>query len=146
MPNAVYEPQACIRPPLQTTMRTGFRLNRLIFEFTENEPLDADHVLNILRTYRAMGFKTAIDHFAAGFAGLDLQAKHQPELVKIDMDLMWAVDREPFRRAFVGLILSMLDELDVMADCAGVESQDAVDAPRDLGVRHVQGYIVAPPP
>src|SRR4051812_4257890 len=37
MPNAVYEPRACIRLTLATAMRTGFPLNRIIFEFTEDE-------------------------------------------------------------------------------------------------------------
>lgn len=145
MPNAVYEPRACIRLTLQTAMRTGFPLNRLIFEFTENEPLDADHVLNILRTYRAMGFKTAIDDFGAGFAGLNLLAKYQPDIVKIDMELTRGIDREPAKRTIVGSILSMLAELGVMAVCEGVETGDELRALRDLGVRYVQGYVIARP-
>jgi EAL domain-containing protein (putative c-di-GMP-specific phosphodiesterase class I) len=49
--------------------RTGFPLDRIIFEFTEDEKLDTKHVLNILRTYRKIGFKTAIDDFGAAYAG-----------------------------------------------------------------------------
>ena len=63
MPNAVYEPRACIRLTLATAERVGFPVDRIIFEFTENEKLDTDHVANILRTYRTIGFKTAIDDF-----------------------------------------------------------------------------------
>jgi hypothetical protein len=76
MPNAVHEPRACIRPTLATAMRTGFPLDRIIFEFTEDEKLDTDHLLNIPRTYRAMGFKTAIEDFGAGHAGLGLLSKY----------------------------------------------------------------------
>lgn len=85
MPNAVYEPRACIRVTLAAAMKTGFPLDRIIFEFTENEQLDTKHVLNILRTYRNMGFKTAIDDFGAGHAGLALLAHFQPDIVKLDM-------------------------------------------------------------
>ena len=70
LPNAVYEPRACIRLTLAAAMRTGFPFKNIIFEFTEEERLDTNHVLNILRTYRSMGFLTAIDDFGAGFAGL----------------------------------------------------------------------------
>ena len=63
MPNAVYEPNACIRLTLAAAKRTGFPFDRIIFEFTEDEKLDTKHVLNILRTYREIGFKTALDDF-----------------------------------------------------------------------------------
>ena len=74
LPNAVYEPRACIRLTLAAALRTGFPVQRIIFEFTEVERMDPAHVLNILRNYRAMGFKTAIDDFGAGYAGLGLLA------------------------------------------------------------------------
>jgi EAL domain-containing protein (putative c-di-GMP-specific phosphodiesterase class I) len=37
MPNAVYEPSACIRTSLETARRVGFDPRRIMFEFTENE-------------------------------------------------------------------------------------------------------------
>ena len=64
MPNAVYEPRACIRLTLDAANRTNFPLHRIIFEFTEAERLDTDHLLNILKTYKAIGFKTAIASLA----------------------------------------------------------------------------------
>lgn len=63
IPSAVYEPRACIRLTLDAAKKTGFPPDRLIFEFTEAEKIDTDHLLNILRTYKAIGFKTAIDDF-----------------------------------------------------------------------------------
>lgn len=79
LPNAVYEPRACIRLTLAAAMRTGFPIQRIMFEFTEVERLDTQHVLHILRSYRAMGFKTAIDDFGAGYAGLGLLSEFQPD-------------------------------------------------------------------
>ena len=37
MPNAVYEPAACIRTSLAAAERVGFARERLMFEFTEDE-------------------------------------------------------------------------------------------------------------
>ncbi|OYX05399.1 MAG: diguanylate phosphodiesterase [Caulobacter vibrioides] len=145
MPNAVYEPRACIRLTLATAMRTGFPLNRLIFEFTENEQLDIQHVLNILRTYRAMGFKTAIDDFGAGYAGLNLLAKYQPDIVKLDMELIRDIDRDRGKRVIVSNLLKMLTELEILAVCEGVETIDELSALRELGVDYVQGYVIAKP-
>jgi EAL domain-containing protein (putative c-di-GMP-specific phosphodiesterase class I) len=81
LPNAVYEPRACIRLTLAAALRTGFPIQKIIFEFTEVERLDSAHLLNILRSYRAMGFKTAIDDFGAGYAGLGLLSEFQPDFV-----------------------------------------------------------------
>jgi EAL domain-containing protein (putative c-di-GMP-specific phosphodiesterase class I) len=145
MPNAVYEPRACIRLTLATAMKTGFPLDHIIFEFTEDERLDTQHVLNILRTYRSMGFKTAIDDFGAGHAGLSLLTKFQPDIVKLDMDLIRGIDSDPVKRSVVKHVVNMLVELDVTPLCEGVETRDELAAVRDLGVTLVQGYLLAKP-
>ncbi len=145
MPNAVYEPRACIRSTLATAMRTGFPLDRIIFEFTEDERLDTQHILGILRTYRAMGFKTAIDDFGAGHAGLSLLTKFQPDIVKLDMDLIRGIDADPVRRAVVKHVVGLLGELEVTAICEGVETRDELVTLRDLGVNLVQGFLLARP-
>ncbi|WP_245293908.1 EAL domain-containing protein [Methylobrevis pamukkalensis] len=145
MPNAVYEPRACIRLTLETAMRTGFPLDRIIFEFTENEVLNTDHILNILRTYRTMGFKTAIDDFGAGHAGLSLLTHFQPDIVKLDMDLIRGIGTDKVRRAIVNHIVRMMDDLGILTISEGVETRDELSVLRDLGVRHVQGYLLAKP-
>src|SRR4051812_27209972 len=89
LPNAVYLPVACIQLTLKTARATGFPTERLIFEFTENEEMaDTDHIKDIVESYRKMGFATAIDDFGAGYAGLGLLAKFQPDLIKMDMELI----------------------------------------------------------
>jgi EAL domain-containing protein (putative c-di-GMP-specific phosphodiesterase class I) len=145
LPNAVYEPRACIRVTLDAAMRTGFPLDRIIFEFTEEETIDTNHILNILRTYRAMGFKTAIDDFGAGYAGLGLLSKFQPDIVKLDMALIRGIDTDRVKRTIVGNTLNMLRDLDIEPVCEGIETVDEHDALRDLGVSLMQGYLLAKP-
>ena len=145
MPNAVYEPRACIRLTLATALRTGFPIDRIIFEFTEDERLDTQHVLNILRSYRSMGFKTAIDDFGAGHAGLALLAKFQPDIVKLDMELIRGIDANPVKRAIVRHMVRLLDDLSIIPICEGVETRDELAAVADLGVTLVQGYVLARP-
>jgi EAL domain-containing protein (putative c-di-GMP-specific phosphodiesterase class I) len=145
LPNAVYEPKACIRLALAAAMRTGFPLNRIIFEFTEDEAVDAHHLLNILRTYRSMGFKTAIDDFGSGFAGLGLLSLFQPDIVKLDMGLIRDIDRDRVKRTIVSHTLNMLRDLGVEPVCEGIETVAEHDVLRDLGVDLMQGYLLAKP-
>ena len=145
LPNAVYEPRACIRLTLAAALRTGFPVQRIVFEFTEVERMDSTHVLNILRTYHAMGFKTAIDDFGAGYAGLNLLAEYQPDFVKLDMELIRGLDKNSVKRSIVDHTLNMLRELDVIPICEGIETIDEYKALRDLGVDLMQGYLFSKP-
>lgn len=145
LPNAVYEPRACIRLTLTTAMKYSFPLNRIIFEFTETEKLDTNHLLNILRSYRAMGFKTAIDDFGSGHAGLGLLAKFQPDIVKIDMDLIRDIDTDPARRAILKGTIAIMADLGVEVLCEGIETYGEYQVLADLGVNLMQGYFFARP-
>lgn len=145
MPQAVYEPRACIRLTLDAARRTGFPLNQIIFEFTETERLDAGHVLNILNTYREIGFKTAIDDFGAGFAGLGLLSRFRPDIVKIDMELIRGIDRDRSKQVILKHSLAMLEDLGIVPICEGIETQAELVTVQDFGVRLVQGYALGRP-
>lgn len=146
MPNAVYEPKACIQASLAAASRAGFDPRRLMFEFTENEHMaDVDHVNGIFEAYRHMGFTTAIDDFGAGYAGLGLLAQLQPDMVKIDMDLVRGIADSARRRIIVGAIARMCDALGIGVIAEGVETGDELSALRSVGISLVQGYLFARP-
>ncbi|MDP2803585.1 MAG: EAL domain-containing protein [Phreatobacter sp.] len=145
MPNAVYEPRACIRLTLATAERVGFAPERIIFEFTENEKIETAHLLNIVRTYKDIGFATAIDDFGAGHAGLTLLARFQPDIVKLDMDLVRDIDTDRAKRIMVRHMLAMLSDLGILTICEGVETMGELAVLRDLGVELIQGYVLARP-
>lgn len=145
LPNAVYEPRACIKLTLETAMRTGFPVERIMFEFTESERMDSAHVLNILHAYRSLGFKTAIDDFGAGYAGLDLLSKFQPDIVKLDMELIRDIDQSPVKRTILRHSLNMLHDLGIDVVCEGIETQAEFEVLNDLGVNLMQGYLFAKP-
>jgi EAL domain-containing protein (putative c-di-GMP-specific phosphodiesterase class I) len=146
MPNAVYEPKACIRATLSAAARTGFNPNRLMFEFTENERMtDVAHVANIVAEYRRMGFTTAIDDFGAGYAGLGLLAQFQPDLVKIDMELLRGVDSSMARQAIIAGIVAIAGKLGITVLAEGVETEAELATLRGAGISLFQGYYFAKP-
>lgn len=145
LPNAVYEPRACIRTTLEAALRTGFPADKIIFEFTEVERLDAEHLLHILRTYRSLGFRTAIDDFGSGYSNFDLLCEFQPDIVKLDMDVIRGIDKSDVRQSVVRNTLNLLNDLGILAVCEGIETIGEYEALRDLGVRLMQGYLFAKP-
>ncbi len=108
MPNAVYEPSRCLRTTLDAARRTGFPVENIIFETTEDERVhDAEYLKQIFVTYRQEGFKTAIDDFGAGYAGLNLLADFQPDIVKLDMQLVRDIDTDRARQTIVGAMAAV---------------------------------------
>lgn len=146
LPNAVYQAATCIRATLEAARQHGFPTSRLIFEITENEELvDKEHLKDIIREYRRQGFKTAIDDFGAGYAGLNLLAEFQPDIIKLDMALVRAIDTDPVRQAIVRGILGVCQALHIEAIAEGVETQAEFAALHAMGVQLFQGYLFARP-
>ena len=144
LPNAVYSPAACIQLTLKTASKVGVPTDRLIFEFTENEQMnDPDHVANIIAAYRKMGFDTALDDFGSGYAGLNLLARFQPDMVKLDMELIRGLDDSRPRQVIVASVMSMCTALGVTVIAEGVETGGELAALRAIGVRYIQGHYFA---
>jgi EAL domain-containing protein (putative c-di-GMP-specific phosphodiesterase class I) len=146
MPNAVYEPAACIRTSLETARRVGFDTRRIMFEFTENERMvDTKHVARIIAEYKRLGFITAIDDFGAGHAGLNLFANFQTDLIKIDMEIIRGITDSTARQAIVAGILVMARTLDITIIAEGIETEAELSTLRDAGIDLFQGFLFAKP-
>ncbi|WP_082773270.1 EAL domain-containing protein [Methylobacterium sp. CCH5-D2] len=146
MPNAVYEPAACIRATLEAARRVGFRHDQLMFEFTENERMvDVSHVQRIIDEYRKQGFLTALDDFGAGYAGLNLLASFQPDLIKLDMELIRGIATSPARQTIIACVTTMARQLGVTVLAEGVETQAELAALKAAGISLFQGYLFAKP-
>lgn len=146
LPNAIYQPELCIRTTLEAARVHGFPLENIIFEVTEGERVeDGPWFAHILREYKRCGFKTAIDDFGAGYAGLSLLADFQPDLIKLDMGLVRNVDSDRARRTIVRSMVRMCEEMRIQVIAEGVETAAERDALRDVGIHLMQGYFFARP-
>jgi EAL domain-containing protein (putative c-di-GMP-specific phosphodiesterase class I) len=146
LPNSVREPAACTEATLAAAERLGFPAQRIILEFTEAEAVhDHAHLGRVINACRRLGLRTAIDDFGAGYSGLTLLAKFQPDIIKLDMALVRGVDADRVRRAIVASVQRMCEELGIVLVAEGIETQAEYRALRDLGVDLLQGYLFARP-
>ena len=146
MPNAVYKPELCIRTTLQAAETYGFPVEKILFEVTESERItDLPHLRNIFRHYKERGFTTAIDDFGAGYAGLNLLAQFNTDLIKLDIDLVQGIATDPTRRAIARGIIQVCRELNIDVIAEGVEVRDDVQTLSDMGVELFQGFYFARP-
>lgn len=146
IPGAVYRPETCIRATMAAARRVSFPTSQLIFEVTEGEKVaDRAHLRGILEEYRRQGFRSAIDDFGAGYAGLNLLAEFQPDIIKVDMELVRDIDRRPTARKIVDAIVRLSQDLGITILAEGVESRAELAVLRAMGIDLLQGYLFAKP-
>lgn len=146
LPNAVYEPAACIRATLAAAARTGFPLERITFEIVEQEDVaEMAHLQQIITEYRRIGFKVALDDFGTGYSGLLRLAALRPDIVKLDRALIKDCDTDSARLAIVKSMVALCRELKTRLVIEGVETKAEVAALRDAGARYMQGFYFARP-
>lgn len=146
LPNAVYKPERCIRTTLEAAKKYNFPIEKIMFEFTENEKIiDSEHLKSILKYYKSKGFFTAIDDFGAGYAGLGLLADFQTNIIKIDMKLIRNIDQDKPRQAIVKNCLNLFHDLNITALAEGIETEQEMRWLQDAGIDLMQGYLFAKP-
>jgi EAL domain-containing protein (putative c-di-GMP-specific phosphodiesterase class I) len=121
-------------------------LDRIILEVTEGEVID-DHAsfARLVNQYRILGAQVAIDDFGAGYSGLNLLAEFQPELIKLDMNLLRGVESSGPRQSIIRAIVNVCLDLGIDVIAEGVETKDEYLWFCDEGVHLFQGYLFARP-
>lgn len=146
MPNAVYRAQACIRSTLEAAQAHDFPIERIIFETVETEDTSGHaHFIEVFREYQRLGFRTAIDDFGSGYSGLSLLVDFQPDIVKLDMQLLRGIDTDRVRQRIVAGAMAICRDLGINVIAEGIETQAERDYLADQGVRLMQGYYFARP-
>ncbi len=122
------------------------RAHQVVLEVTERAPLDGLHdIRDRVKTLRQLGFRIAIDDLGAGYAGLTSFAVLEPDMVKIDMDLVRNVDSEPIKRKLIGSITSLCKELGILVVAEGIETEAERAVVVDLGCDLLQGFLLGRP-
>ncbi|WP_421857099.1 EAL domain-containing protein [Oceanicaulis sp.] len=146
MPNAVYDPATCLRTTLAAAAANSFPTHRIMFEMTEHEAVtDPDHFAMIVRSYKDMGFLTALDDFGSGGAGLTLLAAVMPDIIKLDMGLVRNVHISPVKRTILSAMVEICDRFDIKIIAEGIEVKAEARALFDLGIHLFQGYYFSKP-
>jgi EAL domain-containing protein (putative c-di-GMP-specific phosphodiesterase class I) len=124
----------------------GIPLDHLVLEVTEGEVVqDLVAFAQTMNELRRSGVKLAIDDFGAGYAGLAMLADFQPDLIKIDMNLVRGIDGRGPRQAIVLAILQVCSDLGIEVIAEGVETSGEKRWFEDAGVRLFQGYLFGRP-
>ena len=146
LPNAVYDPRACIRATLNAAASAGFDLGKITFEIVESERIaDTAHLQAIIKEYRRNGFLIALDDFGTGYADLLRLLELKPDVIKIDRALVQNCSGDEQRLAVLARLIDLSAELGAKVVVEGVETMAEYLALRSVGARFMQGYLFSRP-
>ena len=141
VPTSIYRPQVCLRTTEQAAREAGLRLDQLVFEVTEGHLVrDVDHLSGVFDYYRERGCRVALDDLGAGWASLNLLVGLQPDVVKLDREIVQALPSVT-AAAVVTAIVDIAHSYGgtVLAECIETEAQAV--AALELGVDMGQGWL-----
>jgi len=146
LPNAVYNPETCIKATIEAADLYGFDLRKLVFEVTEGEQIpDKAHLNRIFRSYAKRGFQTAIDDYGSGFATLDWLIELKPNILKLDMNLIRNIHLNPTKQCIVAKTIEQCELQGTKVLAEGVETIEELQYLTAAGIRYLQGYYFAKP-
>lgn len=145
-PHSLADQPQDMAPTLAAAHAHGIALERLVFEATEDQAIrDHDAFAETVNGYRALGIKIAIDDFGAGYSGLNLLAHFQPDIVKLDLNLVRGIASHGPRQAIVQAIVNACFDLGIDVIAEGVEAIEEYRWLAGLGVELFQGYLFGRP-
>jgi EAL domain-containing protein (putative c-di-GMP-specific phosphodiesterase class I) len=145
VPTTIYRPEVCLRTTMQAAVEAGLRLDQLVFEVTEGEHIaDIDHLSKVFAYYRDQGALVALDDLGAGYSSLNMLVRLQPDVVKLDKDIVQALP-SPLSKTVVAAIVAITHSYGgrVLAEC--IETAEQAEAARDLDVDLGQGWFFGRP-
>jgi EAL domain-containing protein (putative c-di-GMP-specific phosphodiesterase class I) len=120
--------------------------SRVVLEITERAPLSSlEKVRERCFELRRLGFRIAVDDLGAGYAGLTSFAVLDPDIVKVDMNLVRGIESSAVKRRLVSSVLSLCREMEMLLVAEGVETVAERDVLAEMGCDLFQGYLFARP-
>jgi EAL domain-containing protein (putative c-di-GMP-specific phosphodiesterase class I) len=117
----------------------------LIIEITEHERIDDYEAVQAAMVGLGSNVRLAVDDAGSGYASLRHILALQPAFVKLDIEWVRGIDRDPVRRALVSGLAFFARETGSELIAEGIETAEEAQAIRDLGIGLGQGYLLGRP-
>lgn len=118
----------------------------IVIELTEHGAIGEDLIFSsTIAQLREIGCDIAIDDLGAGSSGLKTWSAIRPDFVKVDRYFVSAVEHDPVRAEILRLVVEMGRATGSRIIAEGVENREQCLLVLELGVDHVQGYLLGRP-
>lgn len=120
--------------------------SRVVLELTERAAFDrVPDVRERVERLRGLGFRIALDDLGAGYAGLNSFALLEPDIVKVDRELVSSIHTSSTKRRLLRGLVEITADLGIELVAEGVETIDERDSLEAIGCHLMQGYLFSRP-
>lgn len=129
-----------------TLEELGLPKKHITLELTETYLIEQDILVHdIMECLQAEGIKAAMDDFGAGYSSL-FELKNTPaDIVKIDRGFVKGLTTDLFTSTFIKSITELCHDVGKTVCMEGVETKEAYEVTRQIGVDLIQGYYFGKP-
>jgi diguanylate cyclase len=125
---------------------SGLPPRQLTLEVTEGVLVrDVDHMVDQLRSLRALGVRIAIDDFGTGYSSLSYLRRLPADIVKIDRSFVAELGTGGRSTTLVASIIELARSLHLDVVAEGVETTEQHAVLASLSCSHAQGYLFGHP-
>lgn len=125
--------------------RHGISACFVILEVTESVALqDVENAVDRLEEIKQLDFRIALDDFGTGYSSLSQLHEIKVDELKIDISFVRRL-HEPSGLSMTQAIINLARALNMKTVAEGVETEEAANKLRELGVDYLQGYYFAKP-
>ena len=123
---------------------SGLPGEALCLELTEHVVMhDPEETLGILERLRELDVRMAIDDFGTGYSSLSHLDRLPMDVLKVDRSFIDQPDRGGYSLA--GSIANLAHSLELEVVAEGLETEEQLEAVREMGYDAAQGYLFAAP-
>lgn len=140
-------PASCLDPLLPELLQESeLSLGRTVLQLTKAlTDEEAAALVAALAPLRARGVRLAIDHVGSYFASLRHIKQLEPDIIKLDRDLIAGVDTDPLRHGFAEAMTGLAGQIGATVTAEGIETSSELAAVTGMGVTAGQGYFLGRP-
>jgi len=118
---------------------------QLVLEITESSSMhDIESVLPILREFKSIGFRIAIDDFGKGYSALGYMKQFPIDILKIDKSFIRELTTDTKSAVLTKAIIDMAHGMELRVIAEGVETPEQLATLRTMNCDIVQGFLVDP--
>lgn len=119
---------------------------KLCFELNESAALNSlSESFELVMKMKSLGVKFAVDDFGSGYASYSYLTQLPIDFVKIDGSFSVDIEKEPINQTVVRSITEISHIMGMQVIAEFVETQEAMECLREIGMDMVQGYLLDVP-
>jgi EAL domain-containing protein (putative c-di-GMP-specific phosphodiesterase class I) len=140
-PGAVQDPEWGSGEVERRLRAAGIPTDQVVVEITERVAVGRSESFQAaLKSFKARGFRVAVDDMGAGYASLQTLAAIEPDFLKFDTSLVRDIDKSSIKRSLLDSLRILADKIRARVIAEGVERDEERQTLLDLGIELGQGF------